>query len=240
MLHKDEDDGDADSIVNRTDDEQVVENRGITMNVVVDSRIPMEGVESLMKDFTMNDSASIDKDTTGSKTTKYHKEKVGSIRRKETVSSTSTIKNPLTDCFQVGSSSRVTRSQRRRQIEVERARKESGYHPPHMGAKNTTSTHGTRPVTVSSIHEVLGLPTGGIDILVEPDVDMDNNELLNTIVEKMASIKRLKKEAEDDIHNGLTNFENKDRFISLRCKMDSLFHSSTASSERTPNPTKKT
>ncbi|KAI3771575.1 hypothetical protein L6452_02740 [Arctium lappa] len=64
------------------------------------------------------------------------------------------------------------------------------------------------------------------------------NELLNTIVEKIASIKRFKKEADDDIHYGLTNFEHKDRFISLRCKMDSLFNS-TASGERTPNTTKK-
>ncbi|KAI3693187.1 hypothetical protein L6452_33018 [Arctium lappa] len=69
--------------------------------------------------------------------------------------------------------------------------------------------------------------------------ESSETDLLNTIVEKMASIKRLKQEADEDIHYGLTNFEHKDRFISLRYEMDNLFNS-TASGERTPNTMKKT
>ncbi|KAI3664976.1 hypothetical protein L6452_43591 [Arctium lappa] len=41
----------------------------------------------------------------------------------------------------VGSSSRVTRSQRRKQLEEERSRKESGLQPPNMGAHNAAPKH---------------------------------------------------------------------------------------------------
>ncbi|KAI3729493.1 hypothetical protein L6452_18153 [Arctium lappa] len=190
---------------------------------------------------------------------KEHKEKVDSIR-----SGPSSTKNTTDDCFQVGNSSRVTRSQRRKHIEVKRARKESRMHPPNMGAHNIASTHATGSGLLKK-RERTELEDGGFGILPLTNIQHNRNfetqsntvkgeessgqqreheatkmELLNTIMEKMASIKRRKKEAEDDIHHGMTNFENKDKFISLRCEMDSLFHSSTTSDKKTPNTTKKT
>ncbi|KAI3665426.1 hypothetical protein L6452_44053 [Arctium lappa] len=105
----------------RNGKEDELENRAILLNVAVDSSTETEGVESLMADLKMNDSECIDKDTSGPKPMKERKETVDSIR-----GSPSSIKNTKDDCFQVGISSRVTGSQRRKQLEEERARKESG------------------------------------------------------------------------------------------------------------------
>ncbi|KAI3693296.1 hypothetical protein L6452_33130 [Arctium lappa] len=108
-----------------------LENRAIPMNVAVDSSTETEGVESLMADLKMNDCECIDKDTSGPKPMKERKETVDSIR-----GSPSSTKNTKNDFFQVVSTSKVTRSQRRKQLEEERARKESGLQPPNMGAHN--------------------------------------------------------------------------------------------------------
>ncbi|KAI3718353.1 hypothetical protein L6452_19220 [Arctium lappa] len=162
MMHPNRDDGVSVTAGNPTDDKKSFEIRSDPMDVAVDSRIPIEGnestsvgglgsdetkasgkgrkrkgVESLMKDLTMNNRGCIVKDTTGDKSMKVQKETVDFIRI-----SPSSTKNTQNDSFQVGSSSRVTRSQRRKQIEIDRARMESELHPPNMGAQNTNSTHG--------------------------------------------------------------------------------------------------
>ncbi|KAI3729015.1 hypothetical protein L6452_17661 [Arctium lappa] len=115
----------------RNGKEDELENRAIPMNVVVDSSTETEGVESLMADLKMNDSECIDNDTSGPKPMKERKETVDFIR-----GGPSSTKNTKDDCFQVGNSSRVTRSQRRKQLEEERARKEYELQPPNMGAHN--------------------------------------------------------------------------------------------------------
>ncbi|KAI3692564.1 hypothetical protein L6452_32381 [Arctium lappa] len=110
----------------RNGKEGTLEDQPIPMNVVVDSNNETEGkkrkgVESLMVDLKMNDSKCIDEDTSGPKPMKERKETVDSIR-----GSPSWSKKTKDDCFQVGSSSRVTRSQRRKKLEEERSRKQSG------------------------------------------------------------------------------------------------------------------
>ncbi|KAI3729986.1 hypothetical protein L6452_18659 [Arctium lappa] len=284
-----------------------------------------KGVESLMTDLKMNDSECIDKDKSGPTKMKECKNMVDSIR-----GSPSWSKNTKDDCFQVGSSSRVTRSQRRKQLEEKRSRKESGVQPPNMGAHDATQKHASRsgsqrhtgmktdetineakskddiptmmdegssrsilarvnllyvestvsqrvvvdkngpPITVWNKEslkrrERTELEDGGFGFLpllnihhtrnldgksstekrakssgIKGDHEATEQDLLNKIMDKMTSLKRLKEEAEGEIQHGMTNFPNKDKFVSLQREMDSLFQSSSPSGGKTPNTTRKT
>ncbi|KAI3770224.1 hypothetical protein L6452_01350 [Arctium lappa] len=149
-------------------------------------------VESLMVDLKMNDSECIDEDTSGPKPMKERKKTVDSIR-----GSPSWSKKTKDDCFQVGSSSRVMRSQRRKQLEEERSTKESGLQPPNMGAHNAAPKHASG----SGARRRTGMKT---------------DETINET------------KAKDDIPTMMDDGSS------------SLFQSSSASGEKTPNTTKKT
>ncbi|KAI3697454.1 hypothetical protein L6452_30479 [Arctium lappa] len=235
-----------------------------------------KGVESLMTYLKMNDSEC--KDKSGPTKMKECKKTVDSIR-----GSPSWLKNTKDDCFQVDSSSRVTRSQRRKQLEEERSRKEPGVQPPNMGAHDATPKHASRSVSQRVVVDKNGPPItvwnkkslkrrerteledGGFGFLpllnihhtrnldgksstekrakssgIKGDHEATEQDLLNKIMDKMASLKRLKEEAEGEIQHGMTNFPNKDKFVSLQRELDSLFQSSSPSGGKTPNTTRKT
>ncbi|KAI3771576.1 hypothetical protein L6452_02741 [Arctium lappa] len=142
MMHpnRDENDGVSVPTINPTDDKEALENRSDLMDVAIDSRSPTEGNENTFVGGLGSNEAKASRKgrkRKGDKTMKDQKEKVDSIR-----TCPSSTKNTQDDTFQVGSSSRVTPSQRRKQIELEMAIMESGLYPPNMGAQNTTSTHG--------------------------------------------------------------------------------------------------
>ncbi|KAI3769874.1 hypothetical protein L6452_00988 [Arctium lappa] len=178
----------------------------------------------------MNDSECIDEDTSGPKPMKERKETVDSIR-----GSPSWSKNIKDDCFQVGSSSRVTRSQRRKQLEEERKGKEQKLEDGGFGLLPLINIHHTRNFEEKSSKDKREESSGQ-----QRDHEATEQDLLNKIMDKMASLKRLKQEAEGEIQHGMANFANKDKFISLQRELDSLFQSSSASGEKTPNTMKKT
>ncbi|KAI3770268.1 hypothetical protein L6452_01395 [Arctium lappa] len=73
-----------------------------------------EGVETLMKDLTMDDNEDTEETNEASISMKEELKKHGSMRNNQTVVSESLQDNTLKYCIEVGSSSRVTRSQKKR------------------------------------------------------------------------------------------------------------------------------
>ncbi|KAI3669960.1 hypothetical protein L6452_41480 [Arctium lappa] len=243
----DEDDGN--SVPPANDDVEVVEiyNHSMPMEVLVDSAtetegersgnegklenqpIPMNGVvdsSTVTEDLKMNDSECIDEDKSG----------VESLMTDLKMNDSKCIDKDKS----VGSSSRVTRSQRRKQLEEERSRKESGVQPPNMGAHDAAPKHTSRSVSQRVVVDKNGPPI--------------------TVWNKKSLKRRERTELEDggfgflpllNIHHtrnldGKSSTEKRAKSSGIKEdheateKLDSLFQSSSASGGKTPNTTRKT